>query len=227
LTVIDIEQAQGENGEIDLYGSSGLLATINISNMYDGEHQTPAINASGVTQMTVFLGGSGAVDNIQISVEEPPPPPGEEGCTPGYWKNHLDSWAAAGYSPGQTVASVFSAAAANSQGSDSLLAALNYGGGPGAEGAAKILLHPSVAALLNGSHPDVSSTYSVASIIADVNAALASGNRDTMLSLASSLDAANNLGCPGSDTRVDSRLVHWLWSCPGGVDRTGGFRDTS
>ena len=30
----------------------------------------------------------------------------------------------------------------------------------------------------------------------DVNAALASGNRSTMLSLASALDADNNLGCP-------------------------------
>jgi hypothetical protein len=33
-------------------------------------------------------------------------------------------------------------------------------------------------------------------VIADVNAALATGNRDVMLSLAASLDADNNLGCP-------------------------------
>jgi hypothetical protein len=33
-------------------------------------------------------------------------------------------------------------------------------------------------------------------VIAQVNAALASGNRQTMLSLASQLDKLNNLGCP-------------------------------
>jgi len=35
-----------------------------------------------------------------------------------------------------------------------------------------------------------------ADVIADVNAALASGDRQTMLDLAGELDADNNLGCP-------------------------------
>jgi hypothetical protein len=35
-----------------------------------------------------------------------------------------------------------------------------------------------------------------ASIIADVNAALATGSRSTMLALKNALDADNNLGCP-------------------------------
>jgi hypothetical protein len=35
-----------------------------------------------------------------------------------------------------------------------------------------------------------------AQVIASVDAALASGDRDTMLILASALDADNNLGCP-------------------------------
>jgi hypothetical protein len=35
-----------------------------------------------------------------------------QGCTPGYWKqrHHLDSWMPTGFSPDQTVVSVFSAA---------------------------------------------------------------------------------------------------------------------
>jgi hypothetical protein len=33
-------------------------------------------------------------------------------------------------------------------------------------------------------------------VIADVNAALASNDRSTMLALTSELDADNNLGCP-------------------------------
>jgi hypothetical protein len=35
-----------------------------------------------------------------------------------------------------------------------------------------------------------------AGVISDVSSALASGNRDTMITLASQLDADNNLGCP-------------------------------
>jgi hypothetical protein len=53
-----------------------------------------------------------------------------------------------------------------------------------------------VAALLDAAHPDVDYPRTPASVIADVNAALASRNRDTILDLASRLDADNNLGCP-------------------------------
>jgi hypothetical protein len=129
----------------------------------------------------------------------PPPPPtsGDEGCTPGYWKNHTDSWAATGYSPGQTTSSVFSAASAfPSLGSQTLLQSLQGGGGPGTLGAAKVLLRAAVAALLDSSHSGVDYPRTTADVIADVNAALASNDRDTMLALASELDSDNNLGCP-------------------------------
>jgi hypothetical protein len=130
---------------------------------------------------------------------EPPgtttePPPGPEGCTPGYWKNHLDSWGPTGYSPSQTVGSVF--AGTGSLAGDTLLEALSYGGGPGVEGAKMILLRAAVASLLNAAHPDVSFGPDAATVIAAVNAAIASGDRETMLSLASDLDARNNAGCP-------------------------------
>ena len=130
--------------------------------------------------------------------DEPPvEEPGDDGCTPGYWKNHTDSWLSTDYSTGQTVESVFSAAAAfPSLASNSLLTALDGSGGPGALGGATILLRAATAALLNASHPDVAYTQSSASIIADVNVALASGDRDTMLTLATALDNDNNLGCP-------------------------------
>jgi hypothetical protein len=133
--------------------------------------------------------------------QTPPPPPveeeGDEGCTPGYWKNHADSWAAAGLSPGQTTSSVFSGAIAfPSLGSQTLLQSLQGGGGSGSLGGARILLRAAVAALLNASHPDVDYTRSASSIVSEVNAALTSNNRDTMLALASELDADNNGGCP-------------------------------
>jgi hypothetical protein len=77
-----------------------------------------------------------------------------------------------------------------------LLEALNFGGGSGVAGGARILLRSAVAALLNSSSPDVDYTMTTAEVIAAVNAALASGSRATMLTLAAELDTDNNLGCP-------------------------------
>lgn len=125
------------------------------------------------------------------------PPVDELGCTPGYWKNHTESWAGTGYSPGQTAGSVFSGASAfPSLASQSLLKSLQGGGGPGTLGGARILLRAAVAALLNAAHPDVAYPRTTAEILADVNAALASNSRKTMLALAGELDSDNNLGCP-------------------------------
>lgn len=125
------------------------------------------------------------------------PAGGDQGCTPGYWKNHTDSWPPTGYAPGQSIAGVFSAAAAYPAiGSASLLDGLNFGGGPGVEGAARNLLRAGIAALLNASHSGVAYPRSPDQVIGDVDAALASGDRATMLSLAAALDGDNNLGCP-------------------------------
>jgi hypothetical protein len=121
---------------------------------------------------------------------------GNQGCTPGYWKNHTDSWPPTGYSPSQSVLSVFAGAIRFPQlGTATLVQALSFGGGPGEEGAAEILLRAGVAALLNAAHPSVSYPRTLESVIADVNAAL-TNTRDAMLALAAGLDADNNMGCP-------------------------------
>jgi cysteine-rich repeat protein len=118
-----------------------------------------------------------------------------EGCTPGFWKNHTGHWV--GYAPSARVDSVF-ADASNfpTLADDSLLAALAYPGGSGSIGGARILLRAAVAALLNEAHPDVD--YSVDGVVGLTNAALATKNRDTMISLGGLLDDANNGadGCP-------------------------------
>jgi hypothetical protein len=80
--------------------------------------------------------------------------------------------------------------------SRTLREALSFQGGSSTTAAARILLRAGVAALLNAAHPNVNYPRTTAEVIADVNAALASGNRSTMLALASELDADNNLGCP-------------------------------
>lgn len=142
-------------------------------------------------------GGAGGVDlgTIQIVCETGCEDPGDfAGCTPGYWKNRgfrIGSWDATGYDPEQSVVSVFSSASLNT----TLLEALGGGGGRGLVGAEKILLRAAVAALLNASHPDVDYSMSATSIISDVNAALDSDDRGTMLLLADQLDEYNNLGC--------------------------------
>lgn len=122
---------------------------------------------------------------------------GNQGCTPGYWKNHTDSWPPTGYTTTQKVKTVFTSVTTfyPTLGNATLYQALGFDGGPGGEGAAEILLRAGVAALLNASHPDVAYPRTEASVISDVNNALLQ-SRDSMLALAAQLDADNNRGCP-------------------------------
>jgi hypothetical protein len=145
------------------------------------------------SQVTISAGDdSGGVDFCYVEVNG-----GGEGCTPGYWKNHLASWAGTGYSPTSLVSAVFSGANAGQAGA-TLLQALNFGGGPGVDGAERILLRAAVASLLNASHPSVDFEMSASEVISQVSTALASNNRATILALATTLDDANNAdqGCP-------------------------------
>ncbi len=190
IDVIDIEGTE-VGAKVKLYPG---LQEIPIGNTGgDNQSKTVSIGFTGVESMEVLLNGSGAIDNIRISVEVPD----GEGCTPGYWKNHEDSWAATGYAPGDLVGGTFTGAGAFPDlADDTLMEALNYPGGKGLEGGARILLRAAVAALLNASSPDVDYPLTAGEVIADVNAALASSDRETMLTLAESLDSDNNLGCP-------------------------------
>jgi len=198
----------GRPDRIDISNNPSLVNTLDGSDGFDWDSDSFLANVpagAGSTTVQVFSEPMGqnpdsllwALAVLRVPVEEVEPPAGTEGCTPGYWKNHTDSWAGTGYSPGQTTGSVFSGAGAfPSLASQSLLQSLQGGGGPGTLGAAKILLRAAVAALLNAAHSGVDYPRTSAQIIADVNAALASNNRDAMLALATSLDDDNNLGCP-------------------------------
>lgn len=122
-------------------------------------------------------------------------PPAGEGCTPGFWKNHTSAWV--GYTTGQDLDTVFNLGVFDGAlGDDSLLEALNYGGGSTNTDAARILLRQAVAALLNASHPDVDYPQTTASIIAAVNAALASNDRATILAAKDIFAGQNEAGCP-------------------------------
>lgn len=126
----------------------------------------------------------------------PTPTPSGSNCTPGFWKNNAVNRSASAwvtYSPGETLA----AAGINTSGlideSTTLLQALNFGGGSGTVGAAQNLLRAAVASLLNAAAFG-GGAAGEAAIISAVNAALASGSRDTIISLANTLDAGNNSG---------------------------------
>jgi hypothetical protein len=93
------------------------------------------------------------------------------------------------------VGSVFDQATAATS-SKTLLEALSFTGGPDLVGAEKILLRAAVAGILSASNPEVDYPSTAGDIITSVNAAIASADRDTMLDLATQIDADNNLGCP-------------------------------
>lgn len=124
----------------------------------------------------------------------------DEGCTPGYWKNHTSAWEE--YSPSQTISSVFTNAAP--YGDLTLLQGLSLSGGPGVDGAKQILIRAAIAAVLNAAHDSLgypwrrsfASEFGRPALIPTVNNALASGSRSTILDLATRLDRDNNLGCP-------------------------------
>ena len=152
---------------------------------------------TGTNTVTVT---TGPLDRFKLNYYNatlPPPPPGGFGCTPGYWKQsqHFDSWVPTGLSPNQTVGSLFANAAIHGLGSATLVQGLSFKGGSTLAGAAGNLLRAAIAAQLNARHDDVGAPLTAAAMIASVNEALASGNRDTMLGLATTLDNNNNLGC--------------------------------
>lgn len=118
--------------------------------------------------------------------------PGAEGLTPGFWKNHTDVWQ--GYSPTQTLESVFDVPDSLKLDNKLLLEALNFGGGGGVKGAAQSLFRHAVAALLNASHDLVEYPLTAATVISRVNGALASNNAAAIEALKDELDRFNNLG---------------------------------
>lgn len=191
LVVGDVESSES-NGNVKLFGGGVLLATVPIPVTGDGNYTTLAIGVSGVDFMRVNLKGSVAVDNVKVKADEPP---GDDGCTPGYWKNHPAAWNATPYSRSQTLESVFNVPNKFNLDNKTLLQALKFKGGPKKLGAARILLRHATAAVLNASHPGVSYPMTSSEIISNVNTAL-TGSRGQMLNLKKTLDKNNNLGCP-------------------------------
>jgi hypothetical protein len=132
---------------------------------------------------------------------------GNEGCTPGFWKNHTDAWEE--YLPSDTLGEVWAIPNPGPLAGfsdDTLLDALNYGGGPGVTGGAKILFRAAVAAYLNAASDELGyplrrylNTAAGTAMQTVIDGLLASPDRAAMLSYASFLDQKNNLGADFCD----------------------------
>src|SRR6266498_2010492 len=172
----------------------------------------PAAGTSGLATLTWDGSGfqaMGLISNRTIQQWEhvtfkggdvcfvPPPPPGvSHGCTPGFWKNHANNPPWGNYTPLQKVNTIFTipscipskAAFEN----ETLLDALQGGGGSGLDGKTRILLRAATAAVLNADNGNPPYPLSVAQIISQTNAALASCDETTITNLATLLDNYNN-----------------------------------
>jgi len=117
----------------------------------------------------------------------------QAGCTPGFWKNCTGQWPISTSTMLGSVYNISSCVSACGYGNISLMQALSLKGGSGVCGASQILLRAAASAYLNS----LKLTYPIktADLVSQVNAALASCDRNTMLTLAGTLDADNNLGC--------------------------------
>lgn len=116
-----------------------------------------------------------------------------KGGSLGYWKNNPKLWAVTGYSVTTKLGDVFTPVPSSLK-SNTFLTALGYKGRSDTVGASQILLRSAVAALLNSCNYPASKDYPLkpSEIISQVNDALKSGNRATMLTLATKLEYWNN-----------------------------------
>jgi len=129
------------------------------------------------------------------------PCPGE-GCTPGYWKNHHQSWPPSGFAPGDALSAAFAIPECLEGCTDpdfktaTLDDALNFQGGDDFCGKAEILFRAAVASLLNSAHPSVDFPMTLEEVVLMVDSALASCDEDVYTGVGGELDYLNNLGCP-------------------------------
>lgn len=161
-----------------------FLASVDLQRNDAGTISTGTFANGGTLFLNDFHGFT-----VTFTNDEPePPPPGNEGCTPGFWKapQHLDSWTT--YNPGADFDATFGVNFFSPN--ITLLQAVGLGGG-----GTQALARHGVAALLNAASGDVDAVYTTAEVIAIVqgSGAYAGLSVEARKNL---LVAANELGCP-------------------------------
>jgi hypothetical protein len=160
-----------------------------------------------------------AILTVTMGMALASPAGGDQGCTPGYWKNHTDNWPGADAAdddfgnlavtaPGATMGDLFchqklAATGLGSFDNVTIRDALSLQGGPGVVGAGNILFRAAAAAWLNAADDRMNYAFrrtpsqsGIADIYTMVRDSL--GKRGAMLDVATTLDNANNGagGCP-------------------------------
>jgi cysteine-rich repeat protein len=213
ILIIDVEAGEPAATVEMFDGSDGLISMETLPQVSNnGVGVVDLGMVSGVVRMVVTLNGSGAIDSIVFEPAAAPfcgdgnldegeecddgnndpgdgcdpfcdVERGDEGCTPGYYKqaHHLCAWA---YEPDDLFDDVFMV---DASGDDSLLEALSDGGG----GETAFQRH-AVAALLNAANGGVYYAYSVDEVRATVQKAYMTGNFEE---LKDQLEDANTAGC--------------------------------
>ena len=169
---------------------AGGNVVINASRVVLAADPDPLVNTATLTCSPAgFPNVLTASDTHSVDIVIPPPP-GGEGCTPGYWKQsqHFDSWTAP-YDPTDSFNATFGVNVTLSGGT-TLLGALQSGGG-----GINALARHATAALLNAASPGVDSDFTTAQVIALVQDAIAPGGI-TIEAAHQLLAAANEQGCP-------------------------------
>lgn len=146
--------------------------------------QLEVLDQNGFMVGEIGLGPGHDWDVFCLTPPPPPPPSGGQGCTPGYWKNHLTAWADTGYAPGDSFDSTFGV---TSTGNPTLQKAINTGGG-----GEEALFRHATAALLNAASPGVDYDFTVAQVIQMVQSAYSSGDFE---SVKNQFEVANEKGC--------------------------------
>jgi hypothetical protein len=182
------------SGDCSTGGSPAGTVTIVNGVAHPSNSEGPLV--AGAYSFQATYAGDGNFNGSTSACEPLTVTPVGQGCTPGYWKNHQDSWPFP-YTPNTLLASVFTIPSGYSSTitGATFIQALNFSGGPGTDGAAQTLLRAAVSGLLSAA-AGLNYPLTQAEIISQVNTALASHDRATLLALASTLDADNNLPCP-------------------------------
>jgi hypothetical protein len=149
-----------------------------------------------IVQNGIFIGSLGYGQDWDVFCQGAPPP-AFRGCTPGYYKNHVNKVSWGGIDPNRKVNTVFGGAYLDAGlGNSTLQQALRFKGGSTLAGKQEILLRAAVAAYINASNSAVEYPLDPGQVVTLVNLALNSTDREFVTSTASQLDSFNNLGCP-------------------------------
>ena len=165
-----------------------------------------------------------------VQDEPPPPPPVDctcdastlencEGCTPGYWKNHLERWDDQGLDDFTNTVKYFHSfnqtmgvdqSFTGVPDSTTILEVISTGGG------GLVALNRHTGAALASADTAINYAYAVAMVIALYQDAVgAIPGPETITSVHGLLEAANEAGCPLSNDWVPSGICTYCFTMPG------------